>query len=382
MRQVALLSFLYKPHVGGVENSLESLAKVYSDLGNPVKVFCTDAPKSLKLTNSEIINSVQVERFHWNDSLILVFPLNLFYNIVLLAIWLKRRIQNDTLAISRHHIMCLALALIGRDYTYLIPEVVMKNSETIKSMPLKARFIMWVNHRFQKIAISRARKNLVFSENVKQQLYDVGINANADLVKPGVDIDKFKMSKADARKRLGLNQKDIYLLGLGRMINGKGFDYAIKTLKYILDFKVKLLLVGDGPHLFKLKELANKEGGEDRVLFMGKTNTPELYFIASDIFLMTSINEAFGQTILEAVFAKKPIVAFNNGKFENVLIETATKEILGNRKGVYYTDPDVISLFRTIEEVIKDHVIPNQNVSHLDIEEEYSWKKLALMLVR
>lgn len=343
-------------------------------------MYCTNEPREWNLPSYEIVENTKVQRFSWKKSRLLFFPFNILYNLFSMSLWLHKRVKDST-CISRHHIMCLALYFASiKDFVYIVPEVVKKSKAIREKMTFKEQCVMWVNHILQRMAIKYAKQTFVFSENVQRQLKEAGIQRQTVIVDPGVDADKFRITKEQSRRILKLDDNDIYLLGLGRMIPAKGFQFAIEALKRIENINVKLLLVGDGPYSATLKTRAQQLGLEDRILFCGRTDRPELYFKACDLFLMTSLNEAFGQTILEAVFAGKPIIAFNKGHFGNTLVETASGEILGTTDGVYYCDPDSISLGNMIQRIIGQASF-REIVDYSAIKAKYNWDTLALKLL-
>ncbi|KAA1040200.1 N-acetyl-alpha-D-glucosaminyl L-malate synthase BshA [Macrococcus equipercicus] len=65
--------------------------------------------------------------------------------------------------------------------------------------------------------------------------------------------------------------------------------------------KAKLLLIGDGPELAKMRQLADKLGIADDVLFIGKQEKVAPFYQLSDLFLLMSEKESFGLVLLEAM---------------------------------------------------------------------------------
>lgn len=65
--------------------------------------------------------------------------------------------------------------------------------------------------------------------------------------------------------------------------------------------KAKLLLIGDGPELAKMRQLADKLCIADDVLFIGKQEKVAPFYQLSDLFLLMSEKESFGLVLLEAM---------------------------------------------------------------------------------
>lgn len=114
------------------------------------------------------------------------------------------------------------------------------------------------------------------------------------------------------RKALRLYDNDICIMAIGRLSPQKGFDYAIKAFalfarKYS---HVKLVIVGGGDGTV-FRQQADKAGVADRLTFTGfRDDIPELVQ-AADIYWLTSRSEGVPNTMLEAMAAKIPVVAFD-----------------------------------------------------------------------
>lgn len=100
------------------------------------------------------------------------------------------------------------------------------------------------------------------------------------------------------------------ILGVGRMVSYKGFDYLIRAMRAVPG---TLILVGEGPLLGSLQRLAAGHGIGDRVRFTGAVRDARPYYHAADIFVLPSVTEAeaFGIVQLEAMAAGKPVINTN-----------------------------------------------------------------------
>ncbi len=114
------------------------------------------------------------------------------------------------------------------------------------------------------------------------------------------------------RESLGLTQNQICIMGIGRVAPQKGFDYGIKALSFLIKKHpdVKLVIVGSGD-IEAHKKLAQDYGINDKVIFTGFREDIHDLVQAMDIYWLPSRSEGIPNTMMEAMAAKKPVVAFD-----------------------------------------------------------------------
>lgn len=118
----------------------------------------------------------------------------------------------------------------------------------------------------------------------------------------------------EIRKKAELIRKEqsqkILCLGVGRMVPYKGFTYLIQAAKQ-LDSKYLIQIIGKGE---LERELKKQAADIPNVEFLGALPDKELiaHLLACDIFCFPSItkNEAFGISLAEGMYFKKPAVTF------------------------------------------------------------------------
>jgi glycosyltransferase involved in cell wall biosynthesis len=118
-----------------------------------------------------------------------------------------------------------------------------------------------------------------------------------------------KISRADARRALGLPE-NVPLLGCAaRLHHLKQLDLAIRVLAENAD--QHLALAGQGQEFDNLQALAASLGVADRVHFLGELGTAQMgvFLAALDCFVFPSATETFGLAPVEAAQAGVPVVA-------------------------------------------------------------------------
>jgi glycosyltransferase involved in cell wall biosynthesis len=118
---------------------------------------------------------------------------------------------------------------------------------------------------------------------------------------------------SEALPKETLQEKPIITIGaIGRLDRSKGFDYAIRALKFLEKNSNKnfiLKIAGSGYYEPVLRDLVKQLNLEDKVQFLGWIKNKKEFFDAIDIFCLPSKNEPFGIVILEAMKFAKPIIS-------------------------------------------------------------------------
>ena len=91
------------------------------------------------------------------------------------------------------------------------------------------------------------------------------------------------------------------------------------------------MIVGIGPALDELKELATTLKSKDKILFVGRVEQSDvpIYYNMSDVFCSASITETQGLTFIEAMAASLPVLARYDQNLEETLVDGKT--------GYYFT---------------------------------------------
>ena len=124
------------------------------------------------------------------------------------------------------------------------------------------------------------------------------------------------------RKLLKLSAKDFCFITIGRLIKRKDIDTMLNGLSKITAKNAKLLIIGDGPEMEYLKNLADSLGISGKVSFLGYLDDENKYryLSASDCYIMTSLHEGFGIVFMEAMHCALPIISTNHGGQTDFLV--------------------------------------------------------------
>lgn len=335
MKKILLTSNLYKPNIGGIENSLFYLSEEYKNQEFEVHLVAS------KINNFDInylpdfeeINGVKIYRYNGNSLV------SRFLNGTKLYRKLLKENKYEKI-ISRTQLPVLMLKIAGaKKIAYILAGVTCKqnavNSSKYGRQYIKRLVPNMIHHYIQYVALRLANENYVFSENMVKQVRDYLGYRNIKVIKPGVDAKVFSVPSIDESRHLrslyGYNDNDIVLIGVGRFYDVKGFEYLIESLVYLPE-NFKLLLVGDGGNKRKYIEIIKANNLNDRVQIIGPVEDTSNYYKIADLYVLSSLHETLGQTVLEALFSGLPIVAFDDS-LNNIL--TSTREITSDDNRVF-----------------------------------------------
>ena len=131
---------------------------------------------------------------------------------------------------------------------------------------------------------------------------------------------------------------------IGRLEQQKGYDLLIRALREIEG--ATLVLVGDGSERPILRELARTVGVAERVVWAGWSNNPRSYLTTFDVFAFPSRFEGFPLAVLEALLARRAVVATDVGSVAEAVRDGET--------GLLVPPEDPFALACAIQRVLAD----------------------------
>ena len=162
---------------------------------------------------------------------------------------------------------------------------------------------------------------------------------NVHIVPTGIEIERFykennnKKEIEKLRNDLGFDKDDFVILFVGRIAEEKNINLLLDS-QNIINKKYKnckILIVGDGPDLEKLKKQYSKNKS---IVFAGKVpweNIPKYYLLAN-VFATATTSETQGLTVIEACAASLPPICINDESFTNVVIDDLNGKIFNTKK--------------------------------------------------
>jgi 1,2-diacylglycerol 3-alpha-glucosyltransferase len=164
---------------------------------------------------------------------------------------------------------------------------------------------------------------------------------NVHIIPTGIEVERFyeenfdKKELDDLRASIGLSKDQFTTLFVGRLGKEKSIEVLIEAHKDLVKkYNNKLIIVGDGPDMDHYKNMTEKFGISESVIFTGKVPWVEVtkYYQLADIFATASRSETQGLTVIEAMAASLPVVAVNDESFRNVVVDGLNGYLFDTKK--------------------------------------------------
>ncbi len=176
--------------------------------------------------------------------------------------------------------------------------------------------------------VNRVDKFIAISRYISKRIRKI-YGRNSAIIYPPVDIDKFELYE----------KKENFYLTVSRLVPYKKIDILIKAFANMPD--KKLIIIGDGPDMKKLKKIA-----KSNVEFLGYQpfDIVKEYLQRAKAFLFAG-EEDFGVVLVEAQACGTPVIAYSQGGASEIVIDQKT--------GILFKEQSVNSLIEAIKDFEK-----------------------------
>ena len=213
------------------------------------------------------------------------------------------------------------------------------------------------------------------SQKIERLLKDYGIAQPIKVIPTGLRLKKFSDEISvniinELKAKLGIPLKSRVLITVGRAAKEKNIDELIRYFKRLDIENTVFVIVGGGPYLDALKDLAYAENISDKMIFTGAVEPENIaaYYRLGDIFLSASQSETQGLTYIEALASGLPAVCRRDDCLNDV--------ITNGKNGGQYTDfKEFSELIRTF--LFNDELYKSMSENAVETAQKYSAEKFA-----
>lgn len=318
----------YPPHPGGMETHLQALC---GELKQSIKVEVIVANNS-RVTVEERIDGVNVSRLGTlvNFGAAPVCP------------QMVKRVRDSRADIVHIHWPnpTAVLAYLASHHRGHL--VFTYHSDIIRQKVMSKAFWPILRHALQRAdAIIVASPDYVAASPVLQKFRE-----KCRVIPFGIPLEDFDQADAIEVARIRKKYGRRIVLGVGRLVYYKGFEYLIRAMKQT---DAHLLIIGSGPLREELEREKRECGVSDRVTILSEIKDVAPYYHAAEVFALSSVarSEAFGIVQLEAMACSKPVV--------NTQLDSGVPFVSVNGvTGITVPPKDVEALSRALNTLLDD----------------------------
>ena len=331
--RIGMFTDAYTPDINGVVSSIVTLKNALEKEGHEVFVVTTKSSASKDEVDDHVLRlaGIELDSFY---GYVLTSPIHLSaldkirkMNLDVIhvhtefGVGIFARIVSNRLSIpivSTYHTMY-------EDYTHYV------NIFNLKSVDRVAKRAVY---SLSKLYGEKCTALICPSPKTKERLEAYGIKKKIHVIPTGLDLERFEPNKTDEetkkalRAEMGVKDDEFLLVYVGRIAAEKSVDIVIETFTIIkkLQKKIRLAIVGGGPQLDELRQLAKQLDLEDYVVFTDRkphTMIPS-YYHASDAFVSASLSETQGMTFIEALASGLVVFARPDDVLTDLVLEDKT----------------------------------------------------------
>ncbi len=305
--RIAIVASDYAPSVGGVQTAVRNIAHFATCLGHTVEILSSQP--SSRVPKRELVDGIVVHRFPWGRRPLTTSIWRGFKTLVGMRRVLMR-FKPDLVYV--HFLSINALYVLFLHYLMHFRLVVSARGNDIQGIPLRSSIQRWMLRRLFKRADAILFCSSYLRAAAEPFLRDIPARTFVGVVGDGYDPAEFMPNQSRP-----FQYPAPFLLGMGRLVEKKGFDLLIRAFAQVApEFpQVHLLIAGDGEERPRLEQCIAEVGSGDRIRLLGMTDrqTTISLFLGCEFFVLSSRIEPFGIVVLEAMAANKPVLATRSG---------------------------------------------------------------------
>ncbi len=203
--------------------------------------------------------------------------------------------------------------------------------QRLKQVSAWKRWLIRINplhfllHLLEKKCLTNARLDgvIAFSERTRKEL----------LQKYNLPEDKIRVvyhstleprpddelpDRAQLRKDWGVPENKLVILFVGSGFERKGLRFLIESLPHLKSQEYSLWVLGKG-NIRPYKRLAIRLGVSENIRFFGQNPHADLFYRAGDVFVLPTLYEPFGLTVLEAMSQGLPVVVSSHAGASEII---------------------------------------------------------------
>ena len=330
---------------GGIERSMSRLSKGLLDRGWDVSVISEKPSKESISYFDERVKLLSLGSSFINQNSNIIF--SIFKNILYyfkIKKYIKKYSPDVLLAVKNIPVSIFLKIVLKNKFKLIIREAVNPKYSSITQRSLLSR--IFVNN-LKKLLYPKADNIIAISEGVKQSLvknFNLDSSKIQTIYNPSADEKILSLAKEDIDRDLISNRP--LIVSIGRLTKQKDHITLLKAFNKIhSNIDCNLYIIGEGSERRNLEKFIKNNNIDNKVKLLGYQNNPWKFLSKSNLFVLSSIWEGFGNVIVESMLIGIPVISSD--------CPSGPREILNNGKsGKLFQVGDYNHLANIIKEII------------------------------
>lgn len=358
---ICMASDFFYPNTGGVEEHIYNLSQCLIKRGHKVVVITHSYGDRVGI------------RYMTSGLKVYYLPIKVFYNQCILPTMIcniaivRYVLIREQIEIVHGH---SAFSVLGHEVSIIGKLMGLKSVFTDHSLFGFADTSAILTNKYLQVCLSNCdhcicvshigKENTVLRAKVKAR--------NVSVIPNAVDTYAFT---PDPSKR---DPDAITIVIVSRLVYRKGVDLMTGVIAELCPKypKLRFVIGGDGPKMWLLQEVRERKGLQHCVTLLGSLKHSQVrnVLVQGNIFLNTSLTEAYCMAIVEAASCGLQVVSTRVGGIPEVLPDDM----------IYLTEPNVASLVDGIERAMRDLELGNNPcpfACNRRVRQMYSWMDIT-----
>jgi len=332
---------------GGIERSMSRLSRGLLDRGWDISIISEKpSEESLSYFDERVkLLSLGTSFIDQNSNIYFSIFKNILYYFKIRK-YIKKHSPDVLLAAKNIPVSIILKISLKNKFKLIIREAVDPKHSSITQRSFFSRFLI---NNIKGFLYPKSDNIIAISEGVKQSLiknFKLDSSKIKTIYNPSSDEKILSLAQEEIGSDL-LSGKPL-IISVGRLTKQKDHITLLKAFNEIYSkIDCNLYIVGEGSERDNLEKFIRNNNIEDRVKLLGYQNNPWKFMSKSELFILPSIWEGFGNVIVEAMLIGIPVISSD--------CPSGPREILNDGvNGKLFKVGDYSHLAKIIEDVLSD----------------------------
>ncbi len=330
---------------GGIERSMSRLSRGLLDRGWDVSIISEKpSEESISYFDERVkLLSLGSSFIDQNSNIIFSIFKNILYYFKIRK-YIKKHSPDVLLAVKNIPVAIILKVSLKNKFKLIIREAVDPKYSSITQRSLFSRLLI---NNIKSFLYPKSDNIIAISEGVKQSLiknFKLDSSKIKTIYNPSADEKILSLAQEDIDSDL-LSDKPL-IISVGRLTKQKDHITLLKAFNKIYPkINCNLYIVGEGSERDNLEKFIRNNNIGDRVKLLGYQNNPWKFMSKSELFILPSIWEGFGNVIVESMLIGIPVISSD--------CPSGPREILNDgANGKLFKVGDYNHLAKTIEDIL------------------------------